>query len=251
MKYKHLIYLLFILLPMASFGNKASLLEVGNQQYAKGQYQKAQGSYQQLINAGTRSAALYFNMGNACFKNGDIPSAIWYYEKAHKLSPGDNDINFNIKFATQKTVDKIEETPEFFISKWWRAFILMFSAHALSVWSVIMILTASLLLILYLFSRYITIKKIAFFSAIALYVIGLAAIFMAKQQVNYFNTNKQAIIFTSSVIVKSAPANGGKPLFVLHEGTKVNVLQTNNRSIKIKLANGNQGWIGLGDVKAI
>jgi tetratricopeptide (TPR) repeat protein len=76
MNYKHITYLLlFLVLPVLSFGAKQSYLEIGNAQYAKGKYNDAQESYQKMLDAGAESVALYFNMGNACFKNGDIPSA--------------------------------------------------------------------------------------------------------------------------------------------------------------------------------
>jgi tetratricopeptide (TPR) repeat protein len=252
MNYKHITYLLlFLVLPVLSFGAKQSYLEIGNAQYAKGKYNDAQESYQKMLDAGAESVALYFNMGNACFKNGDIPSALWYYEKAHKLAPGDEDINFNIRFAGQRTTDKIDEAPELFINKWWRSFILMVSAHTLAIWSVVLILVASLLLIAYLFTQSVGFKKTSFFGAIVLYVFGLIAILIANRQNSYFDNHHQAIIFTSSVIVKSTPAANAKTLFVLHEGTKVDVLETNKTAIRIKLANGNEGWIGVKDVKEI
>jgi tetratricopeptide (TPR) repeat protein len=254
MKYKHLIYLLmFTLLPIIGFGadNVQSFFEKGNQQYAKGQYNEALKSYQKVLDAGYESAAVYFNMGNANYKNGDIAPALLYYEKAHKLSPGDEDINFNIRLVNLKTTDKIDPTPELFLAQWWRGFILMCSAKALAVWSIVIVLLASGMLILYLFTRSVIIKKTAFFSAIILFFVGLTAMFIGNRQENYFDNHHQAIIFSGSVLVKSAPGDNGKTLFVLHEGTKVDVLENQKSSIKIKLANGNVGWIGVADVKDI
>jgi tetratricopeptide (TPR) repeat protein len=249
MKYKHITYLLiFLISPLLSFASKDLAADA---QYAKGQYKEARASYQKLLNEGYQSAALYFNMGNACFKSDDIPSAILYYEKARRLEPGDEDINFNIRFANLKTTDKIEEAPEFFVTKWWHGFILMFSLSTLSILSIVFILLSSAVLIAYLFTRSVIFKKISFYSAIVLFVFGLVFIFMGNRQTAYFDSHRQAIIFTSTVTVKSAPANNAKTLFVIHEGTKVNVLEANSNRIKIKLANGSEGWIGVGDVKEI
>lgn len=248
MKYKHLIYLfLFIALPLISFGKDMP----GDAAYAKGRYQEARDSYQKLINAGNASAALYFNMGNACFKTDDIPSAILYYEKARVLSPGDEDINFNIRYANQKTTDRIEDAPEFFLFKWWRGFILSISLSALAILSIISVVLASLTLIWYLFTQSVNIKKASFYAAFALFFVGVVFIFMANRQSAYFAGHKQAIVFGSSVSVKSTPGDGGKTLFLIHAGTKVNLTGTSGKQIKISLANASTGWIAASDVKEI
>jgi len=254
MKYKHLIYLLIAFaMPMLAHAadNMQALFEKGNQQYAKGNYKEAIADYQQILKVGYQSVPVYFNMGNASFKNGDIPSAIYYYEKAHKLSPGDDDINFNIQFANLRTTDKIDVAPEFFLVKWWNSFILMFSATTLAVWSIVFILLASGALIMYIFTYSVTIKKASFYSTFILFIIGLFIIFMGNRQVNYFDTHHQAIIFSGAVTVKSSPADAAKSLFVIHEGTKVDVLENNSNWTKIRLPNGNEGWIVVGDAKEI
>lgn len=251
MKYKGLFCLLLVVVPIFTFGAGPDYFGNGNRQYAKGQYQQAIASYQHLIDEGYESAALYFNIGNACYKNDDIPSAIWYYEKAHKLAPGDDDINFNIRFANQKTTDRIDEAPEFFLAKWWRSFILMFSLNILSVLNIVLWILAGLALAVYLFTRSVSLKKTSFYSAISLFILGIVTIFMANRQEAYFDNHHQAIVFSGTVIVKSAPGANAKTLFVIHEGTKVDVLDTSNGRLKIRLANGNEGWIGTADVKEI
>src|SRR5471030_132700 len=130
-----IIIMLFWLAPTIAYSDSQSdaLFKKGNDYYAKGMYKEAFATYQSLTNDGYQSAGLYFNMGNASYKLADFPLAILYYEKAHKLAPGDEDINFNIRFANLKTIDKIDELPEFFLANWWKAFILSFSVGALSV----------------------------------------------------------------------------------------------------------------------
>src|ERR1035437_3643299 len=140
---KRALYLFIaLILPMISFGNDSTqtLFAKGNASYVKAQCKEALTAYQQILDEGYQSAAVYFNMGNASFKSDDIPSALLYYEKAHKLSPGDEDINFNIRFANLKTTDKIDEAPEFFLANWWKALILSVSAGTLSVLSILLVL---------------------------------------------------------------------------------------------------------------
>ena len=251
---KRALYLLIaFVIPSICFAdnNVQALFASGNASYNKGQYKEALTTYQKVFDAGYESAALYFNMGNASYKTGDIPSALLYYGKAHRLSPGDEDINFNIRFVNLKTTDKIDEAPEFFVNKWWRGFILALSANVLGWLSVLLVLLASGILTLYFFTTSVAIKKSSFYGAVILFALGAFTIFIAGMQVSYFNGHKEAIVFSPSVTVKSGPVEKAGALFVIHDGTKVNVLDNNNGWIKIKLANGNEGWIKTGDVKEI
>ena len=174
-----------------------------------------------------------------------------YYEKAHKYAPGDEDINFNIRFVNQKTTDKIVEAPELFLTRWWRACILNFSGHALAVSSILIVFIASALLIVYFFAGEVMLKKLSFFASIILFLVGGFVILLANRQAAYFDNHRQAIIFSSSVTVKSGPLDKAANIFVLHDGTKVNVMTSSNGWIKIMLANGNEGWIKKDDVKEI
>ena len=246
---KKIVYILLLaLLPLVSFGNKALMADV---YYSKGQYKEAAAAYQQMVDSGYQSAAIYYNLGNAYYKLDDIPSAILYYERAHKLAPGDDDINFNIRFANLKTTDKIEEAPTFFLVNWWKAFILSFSVGALSVLSIILVFLGSGILVIYFFTGSVAIKKSSFYGSIILFLLGAIMIFMAAMQLDYFTSHRQAIVFSSSATVKSGPVDKSNTLFVIHDGTKVDVLDNSNGWVKIRLANGNEGWINGADVKEI
>lgn len=246
-------YLLMLFLPLfaQAADPAAALFKKGNEQYAKAQYQQAAQTYQQVLKSGYVSAALYFNLGNAFYKSDDLPSAILYYEKAHKLAPDDRDISVNIQFCNLKLADKIEQQPEFFVSRWWHSVILLFPADRFSVLSVVLLLSGFLLLIVYLFTNLMVIKKASFYTGLVTILIGLICIFLASQQIAYFDTHHQAIIFSSSVTVKGSPSINAKPLFVMHEGTKVSISRQNGNWIEIELPNGNSGWITTEDVKDI
>ena len=246
------IFIAFVM-PSLSFGNDSpnTLFEKGNAWYAKGQYKEAMAAYRQIVDDGYQSAAVYFNMGNASYKNGDVPSALLYYEKAHKLSPGDDDINFNIRFTNLKTTDKVDEIPEFFLARWWKAFMLSFSIGTLSVMSIVFILLGSAALILYFFADSVILKKASFYTSLLLFFIFVLTFFIANRQTFYLERHHQAIVFTSSVSVKNEPVDKSNTLFVIHDGTKVNILESNNGWTKIGLPNGNEGWIKASDAKEI
>lgn len=247
------VWLLFLAMPLLSFANEQPevLLKKGNAAYAKGQFKEALAAYQQVLDAGYVSVALYFNMGNAHYKLADMPDAILNYEKAAKLAPGDEDIKLNLKLANLKITDRIEEAPEFFLSTWWKAFIFFFSANTLSVITVISFILGFVLLIAYLFLVDLLPKKIAFYTGIVILALGLITLLMVNVQSGYLDGHPQAIVFSGAADVKSGPDLKQKTLFVIHAGTKLKIKESNNGWIKIELANGNSGWIAAADVKEI
>ena len=248
------VFLIFLsLLPAFSFANDdaKTTFKKGNSLYAQGNYKEALAVYKQVNDDGYQSASLFFNMGNANYKLGDIASAILYYEKAHKIAPYDDDINFNIKFANQKTSDKIDETPEFFLSSWLKRTLLGFSINILSILNVVFMFLASVILIIYLFANTIKLKKTSFFVSISLFIVSFISIAISIKQTNYLASHRQAIIFNSAVSVKNAPIESSGTLLILHDGTKVNIIDNQNGWMKIMLANGNQGWVKVNDIKEI
>ena len=245
--------LIWLIVPIILYGDDGqhATFEQGNNYYAKGQFKEALKVYQQLIDKGYASPALFFNTGNTEYKLGEIPSALLYYEKARKLAPTDDDINFNIKFTNLKITDKIDEVPEFFLARWWQKFILGISISGLSVLSILFVLLASVVLIIYFFTGSVNVKKMSFYVSVILFLAGIFAVFISAKQEGYFNDHKQGIIFDAAVSVKNAPMTNSGTLFILHEGTKVNILESNNDWLKIRLANGNQGWVKINSVKEI
>ncbi|NRF40458.1 tetratricopeptide repeat protein [Pedobacter sp. LMG 31643] len=252
---KHLFYsfLLLVISPLFLFakGNPEELFAKGNSQYAKAQYKEAVQSYQEVLNTGYKSAAVYFNLGNAYYKLGEMAPAILNYEKAYKITPGDQEIQLNLQLANLKIADKIEVVPEFFMAKWWKSLVLFFSAQVLSIFAVTFFLLGFALLIVYLFAISVSIKKPAFYAGIALLVLGLLSIFIVNAQSNYLNSSSQAIVFNGTVNVKSGPDDKSKTLFVIHEGTKVTIKQNDDNWLKVELPNGNIGWIESVAIKEI
>jgi len=257
MKLNNIKLSLFILvwgiLPALSFAavQPDLLFAKANRLYAQAHYKEALSLYGKIVEEGTQSAAVYYNMGNASYKTGDKPSALLYYEKAHKISPNDADINANIRFLNAKSVDKIDEVPEFFLSGWWRSFILSLSADSFAVLSICFILGGSGLLILYFFASQLQLKRAAFYSSVVFFITGLFCIFVTNRQLSYFEIQQHAIVFSSPVEIKSEPADKSKSLFVIHEGVKVLILEHNQGWIKVRLANGSEGWMKGAEVREI
>lgn len=249
------LYVLFLLLALPMLSLAADAPEAGfvkgNAFYAKGKYKEAVAAYQQVLDAGYSSAGLYFNLGNAYYKLDEIPLAILNYEKAHKASPGDEDISVNIQLANLKIKDKIEAVPEFFLAKWWQSFLLFCSAELLSILAVSACLVGFALLIVYLFAVALSVKRPAFYAGICLLVLALLMVLVAGLQTSYLDSSNGAVVFDGTVNVKSGPKDSFKTLYVVHEGLKVSIKEENDGWAKVELPNGNVGWLALASVKKI
>ena len=172
-----------------------------------------------------------------------IPSAILYYEKAKKLKPNDERINFNLAIANRKVLDKIDTVPELFIWTWWRSFYDLLTEKNWAILSICCFALVFIFLIFYLLSQSIRIRKISFWLSTLMLVVTLVSVLNAYMQFKNITNEKEAIIFSPTVTVKSSPDANSVDLFVLHEGTKVKIHDNINEWYEIKIADGSDGWI--------
>ena len=243
-KFTYILLMLFALFASCAKGQSAdTLMEKANNVYNQGLYDSSINLYNQVLNQNVESAELYYNMGNAWFKKGEIPHAILFYEKAKKLKPNDDDIEYNLGVANSMIVDKIESVPKLFFQEWWNYFYNLFGAN---LWAVILLILWALFVLfvgVFLLSGSRRSKKLGFFLGIFFLLITIASYGLASQKYHHSISHNEAIIFTPTLTVKSSPTITAVDLFVIHEGTKVKVLDKVDGWVKIKISNGSVGWV--------
>lgn len=228
-----------------------NLFRMANDAYSRGQYDSALAGYQAILNADFESSSLYFNIGNAFYKTKKIPSAILYYEKARKLQPNDNDVAFNLLLANQQITDKIEPLPELFFIRWWNGVVSSASMDSWARYAIIFCFYTFSMFVFFVFSVSGSFRKLFFWSGIAgVFMAILSFSFALKQESNILG-EKEAIVFAPSVTTKSSPDESSTNLFLIHEGTKVKILEKLNDWCKISLLDGNIGWIKEGQIRHI
>lgn len=254
---KLIVNILFVFLS-ASVGAIGQTINEGqkiyqeaNTAYQKLQFEKSIQLYEKLLKEDFHSSDVFYNLGNAYFKNGNFAKAILNYERALKSNPDDEDVIFNLKIASLKVADKIENVPEIFYKKWINKLSLIFSSAS---WATILIILSWLLFgsaAFYIVGQSIATKKIAFISMLGLILLtsGTAIIAYRSHAINY--VDQKAIIMATSVYIKSSPDEKGNDLFILHEGTKVDLLDQLNNWHKIRIANGSVGWMKSEDIEKI
>jgi tetratricopeptide (TPR) repeat protein len=228
----------------AAFADEGTLqFDQANQLYRSGDFRQAASMYEQILKNGYGSPELYFNLGNSYFKLKNIPAAIINYERAKRLAPHDEDISYNLRLANLRVVDKIEPVPTLFLFDWWKSFINLFSADGWALGSIICIWLLMIFWMVFLVVRSFLIRRMAFLLgslAVILTVFSLIGVFQRDRIERSVN---DAIVFNPSAPVKSAPDPQSIDLFVIHEGVKVEMLDTVGEWRKIRLADGKIGWI--------
>jgi len=242
----YVLLLLFISLSASTVHcspDNSAIFDNANSEYAKGNYQNAVGLYLKIIEAGYEAPELYYNLGNAYFKTNNIPAAILYFEKAKRLDPSDEDINYNIQVANTKIIDKIDIVPELFYNRWWKSLYNLYSFDGWAVFSIISLIILLILVLFYLFSTDIRIRKIGFTLSILFFFITFSSVVFASKQYNIYRNSNEAIIFSPTVSVKSSPDAGSIDLFVIHEGSKVIITDQIGDWAEIRIANSSKGWV--------
>ena len=235
--------LVTILLGWACSSGFAQTKADADSAYVNGNYQQAIAQYEALLKNGA-SAELYYNLGNAYYRTENITRAVLNYERALLLSPGDRDIRFNLQLARSKTIDKIVPESEMFFITWYHALVNLMSVGGWARMAIISLALVIILFLLYLFSEPIWLRKIGFFGGFLLLLFFVLSNLFAYQQKQNLLYRKGAIVIAPSVTVKSTPAQNGTDLFILHEGTKVTIIDGAMSDWKeIRLADGKEGWI--------
>ncbi|MBR6457095.1 MAG: BatD family protein [Bacteroidales bacterium] len=244
--------LLALLLMFPFAANAQDAWQTGIDAYAAGDWTTARESWTSVLESGQESAALLTNIGSACFKEGDLAHAILYFEKALKADPSYSDAKYNLEFAQTFRKDRIESVPEFFVVSWLRA---ARSGLGSNVWAVLFLALFALalgLLLLFLLGRSPAARKTGFFAGLAALLLSLVCLGFSLRIRADYSAKSSAIVVSPVVVVRSAPdSNSGTDLFILHEGTKVKVLDSMGLWENIELADGRQGWIVAKELEII
>lgn len=220
------------------------LMTRANDFYVKGQFEEAIKTYETLIQQNYEGTSLFYNLGNAYFRTGKIGYAILYYEKALKLSPDDEDVQHNLQLAQLNVKDKIEALPAFFLFRIWESVLEAFSVDGWTVLCYVLFILFLFALGFYFFAKNIEQQKAALYS----FVVVLLIMFLISSSLLIVKLNQEAklkygIVLNTSLTAKTSPDPQGKDAFVVHEGLKVKIEDKVDKWVKIRLEDGQIGWV--------
>lgn len=251
MMQKYYVSLIAFLMVAFVYAQNTELFDKATEFYNKGDYSKAIENYEQIIENGKHSAELYFNLGNCHYKLNHIGPSIYYYEKALLLKPNDIEILNNLKYAQNMRLDAVEEMPRSVLAKTYDTIIGMLSYDQWAYLAVALVILFVLAYLVYYFLRVASQKRIAFISSILALALGFTSVVMAYLKYQDFKNDNPAIVYTKEVKITSEPNANSEAVFILHEGTKVNILDGLNGWKKIRIADGQTGWIKIENIKPL
>lgn len=219
--------------------------------YNEGDYNKAIEYYQQILENGKHSPELYFNLGNAYYKLNQIGPSIYYYEKALLLDPNDGEILNNLSYAQNMRLDAIDTMPKTLAERIYSATVNHLTFDGWGYMATLFVMLFVLCYLAYYFFQQAQKKRLTFIASMSFLILGLCALFFAYIQFQKFNKENPAIIFSKEVRVLSEPNKRSQEVFALHEGTKVNVLDSLDNWRKVRIADGQTGWLSSEDLKLL
>lgn len=229
-----------------------SLWTAGVQAYTDGKFSDASAAWTSIEESGQKSAKLYYNLGNTWFKQGNYPKAILNYERALRLDPSYSDARYNLEFTSNFVQDKIEPVPEFILKSVARKVCYVMGSNAWAVIFLVLLAAALVMGLLFLLGSSVGKRRAGFYCGIVLLLLSAGALSFSIWQKSDSVKTDTAIVMSPVSSVKSSPSSGSsKDLFVIHEGTKVTILDEVGSWRNISLADGRQGWIPASDIEII
>lgn len=247
-----LLFLLIALQARTSVADESMrLFEAGNQRYEDGDYAAAIDAYEQIVASGKHNWQVYYNLGNAYYRQGSIGRAILNYERALQLNPNSDDIRFNLELANLATVDRIPAPPA---PAWWSwsKGLLFTPSLSLLGWLTLIFYATFLLLFSLKYFRPAISGRVEYRGLVWVTLTGFVLVLLLfgfrwfRQQ-----TDLHAVVLQRAVDVRSAPSRDATEVFALHEGTKVQIKQFSNGWTEIRLRDGKVGWLPSASIEKI
>ena len=244
--------LLFALLCCAAIAQQPkATFAAANKAYVSGDFAEASRLYESVLQEGYESAALYNNLGNAYYRQGELALALINYERALLLTPRDSEIQENLAFVYSKTEDHVESLPVLFIVRWWQSLVALASAREwVSIIIVLLCITCCAVVVFFV-SRDYAWRKGSLLTSGALTLLLCLAVALGISAQRHAHAHNRAIVTASMSIVKSSPDANSVDKFILHEGTKVTISDEVDGWHKIRIEDGNKGWITSDDITVI
>ena len=240
-----------LLLLSLGLGASAQDWNTANELYAQGNYTTALDGYLAIEQSDMVSADLYYNIGNCYYKLSDIPHAVLYYERALKLNPRHDDARNNLEIAQASVQDRIESVPRFILAQWMDNLKYSMSSDG---WAWLTVALFALVMLLLTGFRQFgsrSARKTSFVLACVLFVLTLCSFSLALSQRADAVSDRGAVVMSPVSSVKSSPGTSGTSLFIIHEGTVLEVKDVVGDWYRVTIADGREGWIPAVDIEII
>ncbi len=227
------------------------LWNMANTAYANDDYIGAEQYYSEILSRDIHSPEIYYNLGNVHYKRGEIGMSLLNYYRALRLNPSDDDIRHNIDVVRSKTADNIEQIPRLFIIEWSEWIGSRLSCMQWSILSLILLAVVFGFLLVYILAEHLKSRRVGFWGGVVSLILFVLTTHHALDRRAELLSPSEAIIMSNSISVNSSPSNASTELFILHEGTKVQILNHHDLWCEIMIDDGKKGWVESGKIEQI
>ena len=232
----------------ASSEDLNSTLRKGNNFFKEKKYALALQSYKMIETKGFQSSVLFYNIGTSYLKLDSLGMAVYYLSRAQKMNPSDEDINFNLQQAKQKTIDKLEPFPEFFLLKWFKIILLMLAPDVWAFSTLFFVFLTCVFMLLFLLSAIPSKKSKLLGSSVFSGALSLVFFVLAYFSLSMANNTDHLVIIAPSSSVYSAPTQNSTKLFLMHEGATAQIEEVQENWVNAKFSNGTKGWVSKAEI---
>jgi hypothetical protein len=223
----------------ADIETASALFKKGNQSYEEGKFEQAIEEYEEILNLGIRDFRVFYNLGNAHFRQKQLGKAILNYRRALALRPRDEDAQANLSYIKLYTLDKIEEQKINPLSTMLHSFLNLWSVDEFAVLTSVFYTLSMFFGILMLFrgpKRYL---RLGFVAVLVLMVIFGSSL-LAKI---YYESVDHGVVIAAQVQIRSGPGDDYVLQVTGHEGLEFQLDGESEGWYRISLPNGIRGWI--------
>ncbi len=246
---------LFFLLLMGSLSAQqmppGAMMQRANEAYRSGEYARAQALYDSLLAHGYRSKALYYNLGNCHYRQRAYGPAVLAYERALLLGPGDRDIRHNLALVRSRLADEIDPLPEFFLRKWWRGLVRLFPPNTWAILAIAGLWIGGAGWLRWQVATTRPARKRGFFAGWIALCLGIFFLLLAYSGRQMREHSGRGVLMQPEAVLRIAPEEASKEILRLHEGTTFLMLDRISDWYKVRLPNGEEGWLPVTAFEAI
>jgi tetratricopeptide (TPR) repeat protein len=224
-------------------GSPGAVFAEANAHYQSGDYAAAEREYRQILDQGIQNGYVYYNLGNACFKQKKLGEAIYYWEKARRELPGDSDVRENLQLANLLVVDRIDVPEDPIPIRFASSLVHSFTIAQESKIILVFFILANGLFCIYLVARKPLLAFWALVGSLILALFLFAFIGSMTWKIYQVDHVREGVIIEQKVDVHSGPGTENITVVTVHEGILVRIRGESNGWFQISLSNGWNGWL--------
>ena len=222
--------------PEEQFSNANAL-------YNEKKYEEAVGQYNELLRSGYIKDEVYYNMGNALYRNNNAAAAIWCYEKCLLLNASHDDAAANLAFVNKTALGNQEVVPQNFFIMAWNWLSAQMSWQWWTYFFIIVLAAFLFVLILFLISASNKNRRMFFLTSVILFVVMILALAQSISGNYNIRHSKNAIVVNEAAQLRSSPDQDGIGVSMIQPGIKVHILEMKTPWLRVITPDGTQGWV--------